>query len=277
MIPSLYVRVSKLPLGPAGKLDRKRLRELAKFASPSQLDNFALAGKKQEDWRPATRAEQRMVDLWSRVLAIPSSDIAAESHFFRIGGDSVSAMRLVAQAERQDMKISVAQIFQNPTLGRMATAFTSGKLTTASEGRGLPPFSMVQDLYIESGGLDCMKEIVAQQCRIGERQIQDVLPCSAMQEGLVALSNKQSGAYVAKYWMPLSTEIDLLRFKQAWERVQAENEILRTRIVSYESQLLQVIVDETIEWHDVKPEVDVQALRHSRNPDEGVATCRIRN
>ena len=270
MIPSLFILVSKLPLRPSGKLNREQLRKLVKEATPSQLDAFSLANKKQEGSSPKTRAEEQMADLWSRVLLVPASEIGVQSHFFHIGGDSLSAMKLVGHAERQALRISVAQIFQNPTLKQMAAISTNDPRQAELERRPVLPFSLIKDLFEESGGVDRIVTTISRQCRVDAQQIQDILPCSAMQEGLVALSNKQTGAYLAEYRMRISTTIDVTLFKKAWERAYTANEILRTRIVSYESQLLQVLVNESIEWNEIEKHGDGRGLRRLSSPDSGV-------
>ena len=51
-----------------------------------------------------------------------------------------------------------------------------------------------------------------------DQEIEDAYPCSALQEGLMALAVKQPGSYIAKFAYRLPAYVDITRFRAAWER-----------------------------------------------------------
>lgn len=78
-------------------------------------------------------------------------------------------------------------------------------------------------------------------------QVVDMYPCTALQEGLMALSTIQPGAYVLQNVFELSPAVDLARLQTAWETTFEAVEILRTRIL-YMEKALQVVLRDTIKW-----------------------------
>ena len=46
-----------------------------------------------------------MQRLWAQVLGIAADSIGLDDSFFRLGGDSIAAMKLVGEARRQGMQL----------------------------------------------------------------------------------------------------------------------------------------------------------------------------
>lgn len=82
------------------------------------------------------------------------------------------------------------------------------------------------------------------------QRVLDVYSCSPLQEGLIALSVANPGAYVAQELYALPSDVDVGRFKASCLAAVLAHAILRTRIVQLESsKLMQVVLEEdTIEW-----------------------------
>ncbi|MCJ1387471.1 hypothetical protein MMC18_000314 [Xylographa bjoerkii] len=124
MVPSVYVPLWQLPLDPSGKTDRRQLRNIG--AALSWKDLVALRApvsslsKQDQRTPPTTAMEKRLQRLWATLLGIEPSNIAKEDHFFRIGGDSLQAMKLAARAGGEGVLLTVAHIFANPLLRNMA-------------------------------------------------------------------------------------------------------------------------------------------------------------
>ncbi|WP_162034316.1 non-ribosomal peptide synthetase, partial [Chryseobacterium potabilaquae] len=84
MIPSVYVSLEKLPLTINGKLDRRALPE----------PNFT--GDK-EYIAPTTALEKQLADIYSEVLGLPVESIGLHDDFFRLGGNSIMAIKLISK------------------------------------------------------------------------------------------------------------------------------------------------------------------------------------
>lgn len=245
MVPSVYVPVASMPMTSSGKLDRRRLRTVCQSLSGDQIAGYKLA--RRTGRQPSTEMEKLLAQLWEAVLSLDYS-VGADDNFFKCTGDSITAMKLIAAARAKGVALTVADIFRKPTLSELAADATmlSG-VDALSSPTVIEPFSL---LRTDKPVAELIAEL-AFQCRVEVGSIQDVYPCTSLQQGLIALSNKDPGAYVAQNIYCLNTDINLDRFRAAWEKVVEAEIILRTRIVYTETTgFLQVVVREPITWHE---------------------------
>lgn len=119
MIPTLFFTIPELPLTLTGKTNRKRLREIAaSFPVQQALMQTATHGRRKP---PRTEAEQELQKLWVRVLKVGGDSIKIDDNFFRLGGDSIVAMKLVGEARNVGIKLTVADVFRQPTLAGLSS------------------------------------------------------------------------------------------------------------------------------------------------------------
>ncbi|KAF2873546.1 nonribosomal peptide synthase [Massariosphaeria phaeospora] len=246
-VPTMFVPMTSMPMTTSGKLDRKALRQLAQAVPEDQLQTFRLVGKSGR--APTGPAEITLAGLWSSVLNLEPDSVGVEDSFFRLGGDSIGAMRLVTASRKEGVILTVANIFAQPKLVDMvatATVLGSDDLSAEPEPDTVP-FELLPE--------DSRRRVVdfaASECGVFPDSIEDIYPCSRLQEGLIALSTKEPGAYVAETIYRLPPNIDLEKFQQAWNRVAASESILRTRIIYTEDcGFLQVVIRDEIVWHAV--------------------------
>ncbi|KAL4995962.1 hypothetical protein BDV10DRAFT_202657 [Aspergillus recurvatus] len=91
---------------------------------------------------------------------------------------------------------------------------------------------------------------IAKQCKTTPDQVQDVYPCTPLQQGLIALSLTSPGAYMAQHVFKLHPSVDQERIKQAWNVVLQKHAILRTRIVMLGENAMQVVLKQSPGWSD---------------------------
>lgn len=240
MVPSAYIPVRQIPMTVSVKTDRKQLREMGSSLSMKQLTAFKATGDKKRE--PLTEMERRLQTLWATTLSLDIDKIGASDSFLRIGGDSITAMWLVAVAREQGLSLTVADIFRHPQLYELAQEV---KLVEDSFTEDVAPFGLLDpELDRERGRLNA-----AMHCSVTAEQIEDIFPCTPLQQGLLAMTAKRAGDYVARFVFELQPVIDTDRFKRAWEETVATTSILRTRIVDLHNQgLVQVVVDERVAW-----------------------------
>ncbi|ESZ98619.1 nonribosomal peptide synthetase [Sclerotinia borealis F-4128] len=95
--------------------------------------------------------------------------------------------------------------------------------------------------------------------------IVDAYPSTALQEGLLALSMKQCGSFTPQIICKLPANINLVKFKAAWQSTVDSNSTLRTGFVqTRNSGLLQVVLDpEPILWSE---DIDLEGyLNNDKN------------
>lgn len=95
-----------------------------------------------------------------------------------------------------------------------------------------------------------------EQLGIDEEDVLDIYPCTALQTELIALSSKTPGTYVAQFCYILAPRVEIPRFRKAWNDVCAQCDILRTRIISSEHGILQVLLQDDCSW--------TKSVAHSR-------------
>ena len=117
MLPAVYTRVSEMPVTSNGKIDRKKLA--------SQIDTEALMAEKATSDRPLNRIESALMEIYRDNLN--RSDITAGDNFFRAGGDSLKAIKLLHEiTEKVDPNVQLTDIFRFPTVEKLAEHIGEG-------------------------------------------------------------------------------------------------------------------------------------------------------
>jgi amino acid adenylation domain-containing protein len=247
MVPQ-FVPMTSLPLNASSKLDRRATRAILAGLSRKDLGAFEKPTESAEN-RILSPMEDQLRCIWVEVLGC-SPEIGAHDHFVQLGGDSVTAMRLVATAQRVDIQIGVADILQNPQLSDLARVAENYSATRATE-QDPTPF----ELWNGFTDADAEKQKewlsgIAEQCDVAPQDIEDIYPATALQEGLMAVTAKQPGAYVAQNVFRIRN-IDMTRFKETWSKLMRSLAILRTRIVYHTAQSgsVQVVVRRALDWN----------------------------
>ena len=183
MVPAAVVVMAALPLTLNGKLDIRAL------PAPEYADG--------ERYRaPASAIEEILVGIYAEVLGL--EHVGTDDSFFDLGGDSLSAMRVIAAINAGlDADLSVRTLFDAPSIAQLAPRIGG-----------------------DAGG---RKPLVA-----GERPA--VVPLSFAQSRLWFLNRFEGGA--ATYNMPtafrISRELDVEALGAALDDVIARHESLRT-------------------------------------------------
>lgn len=260
MVPAVLIPLNRLPLSVTGKLNLRDLRSEVALLSHEQLQKFRM-GIETVVREPETHPQSELRRLFAEVLSIPEGQIGIEDNFFRRGGDSLSAMKLVALARKLGWDLTVGDVFSSPRIVDLAAVKSVAYGTSSGD---IPPFNLVSDSKV----LDQIITGVMAQGHIARDEIEDVYPCTSMQEGLMALSLKTPGKYVAKLVYDLEEGIDLVRLRTAIDSTVFANPILRTRLTQTSEGSFQVVMRETAEWrvHDT-PQACEKALMQL--PDMG--------
>ena len=129
MVPAAVVKLDALPLTVNGKLDRRAL----------PVPEYEAAAHYRA---PATATEETVVGIYAQVLGIER--VGTDDSFFDLGGDSISAMRVVAAVNTAlDTELSVRTMFESPTarslsvhLDTMRASGTTGPSYATVHGAG---------------------------------------------------------------------------------------------------------------------------------------------
>ncbi|KAL4789632.1 hypothetical protein BDV19DRAFT_394889 [Aspergillus venezuelensis] len=202
------------------------------------------------DDKAAQEIKEQLRELWAEVLQDDPESFLDEDVFFDVGGDSVRSQMLITAAEKRGIILTMEQIFMNPSLEEMAGV---ARVVTVKVQDEVPddtpkPFALIQSHG--HGSLQDILHAVAVQCKIPPNMIEDLYPCSPMQESLVAQLDENTNLYVRQFVFQISHDAPLDLFKQAWEETIRANPVLRTRICDGPSGrgFVQVVVDDLPSW-----------------------------
>lgn len=113
MIPSVLAVLEALPVTPNGKVDRAALREIAAAPAPVESDGDA----------PRGPTEDTLAAVWKDVLKVER--IGRDDNFFELGGDSILVLQVIARSRKRGVRFTPKQLFDGPTIARLATVATS--------------------------------------------------------------------------------------------------------------------------------------------------------
>jgi len=109
MLPAQFIQLTHLPLNKNGKVNKDRLLSIYQSNRTPTLHNSMYLNN----------TFKVIVNLWNEILHV---DPDIYSNFFEIGGNSLSAIRMLNQLEMlQGAKISIAKFLEKPTLFHLYT------------------------------------------------------------------------------------------------------------------------------------------------------------
>nr|CCA29202.1 non-ribosomal peptide synthetase [Myxococcus xanthus] len=121
MLPEFYHLLESLPLTPNGKLAVDRLPTID-FSMPRVA--------------PKNAVEATLASIWQKTLDLPEDSVSTDQSFFSLGGNSLSAMRLVRALNVElGLNIKLKDIYQHNTISALARAYVPApEAATREEG-----------------------------------------------------------------------------------------------------------------------------------------------
>jgi amino acid adenylation domain-containing protein len=108
MIPDHVVWLKEIPLTAHLKVDYEKL--------PKPEGDFG-----EKNISPRNKLEQEIFEIWRESLGISNASISITDHFFKIGGNSIRAIRLLALIyKKYGVKIEISFIFEQGTIESIA-------------------------------------------------------------------------------------------------------------------------------------------------------------
>ncbi|MGM1059511.1 amino acid adenylation domain-containing protein [Saccharothrix sp. Mg75] len=137
MVPSAFVLLDRLPLGPSGKLDRAALPAPGTGASAAARE-------------PATHAETVLLAVFREVLG--TDEVNLDDAFLDVGGDSIVSLRVVSRARREGLSLTARDVFEGRTVAGIAARCGGAEQTEEAPATGDAPLTPVlRDLLRRSG------------------------------------------------------------------------------------------------------------------------------
>ncbi len=206
MIPSDFVALDALPATPNGKVDRRRL--------PVPDRQSAAPGHPTSP--PDTDLERQLHRIWENFLG--RTGIGVTEDFLELGGQSLLAARIAAQASRDcGAAVSAADVLTAGTIRRLAETLAAARSTADVPSVTHEERSGPQPLSVEQRGLWLLNQING--------------PTSEYNEPVV---------------LRLTGTVDVDHLQHAVEQALRRNPALRTSFGLLDGEPVQYVTEETI-------------------------------
>lgn len=228
MVPSLFVIVDHFPKTSSAKVDREAiksaLRKIDVLDWQNRLASSSAAAKSQEP-SEALQSEGILRTNIAAICLINESKVGRYTPFPQMGLDSIRAITLAKKLNATGLQVSVVDILNYSTLEKLALRIQSNSISSVSQDdkarRALEKFDQTLHPSITS--------------LFGEAQIDRILPCTPLQESLIAETLQDP----ARYWLhrvySLPEQNDMTRMVDAVNEVVRQIEVLRIVFVDRHS------------------------------------------
>lgn len=242
MIPNAYLIVDSIPATTSGKVDRGKLRQMARSISREEL----FQGHKVDRRAPITVEEAKLHSLIVQVLSWDEETFGMDDNFIQLGGDSISAMRLAALAREEGLALTVKDILMQDRISDLLTP-NQGLEPGAEPVAECSRFSLVpaadSSTFVE-------KDLLPQIAQRGQGRVIDVLPVTDLQATYLHDNTCEPRRSWFYSYIDFS-EVDEKHLAGSCEQLVAHCEIYRTAFVEFSGSYLQVIFES---W---KPTIDI--------------------
>lgn len=260
MVPSGLFFLPAIPRTATDKVDRKTLRQKAIHLLQEQWKSPITSMRSQN--ADLSDVERELRSIWAEVLRRDPETIAVDDNFSYIGGDSIEALKVAGIAQKRGLQVKVHNLLTSPSLRDLASNHTTvNSLEEESKpALTLAPFSLL------SGGHEAALSAchqAAKQCSLPQDRIEDIYPCTPLQEGMMALTAQTHTAYIIHRRFALPVTVNLDRAREAWELTARAHPILRTRIVQLDNdQIVQAVVADDLHWQGQENGEDMPAMEY---------------
>lgn len=111
MVPGIIMELEELPLTSSGKLNRRAL------PAPVLTDHYVA---------PGNEVETALAAIWQEVLGV--TQVSIHDNFFRVGGDSILAIRLVSRINKHfNTAFSIPEMYEDSTIAGVSHKIINSK------------------------------------------------------------------------------------------------------------------------------------------------------
>ncbi|OAL21893.1 hypothetical protein AYO20_11294 [Fonsecaea nubica] len=242
MLPSAYIVVDKIPTE-TGRVDHNQLNQIASRIPRSVLttlqENLKEVWKKTTTQASLTTPENIVRSAWAKILRMSPDKIDLDDNFFRLGGDSVLAMKLASSLRVQGHTLTVADIFQNMKLRDAARALKVNQVSM-EKAQDYKPFSILDG--VDDLG-QFLSDVVRPKLANPRWFIQDAMPVTESQAIDVRATIQTPRTSIQYTMLYFEQGINLDNLIRACNELVTIHDILRTVFIEHESSLFQIVLE----------------------------------
>lgn len=241
MIPSVFLAITNIPVTINGKTDRRALKA---YVARQSLAPGLFSGDDTIQ-PPVSENEKLLHSLWQRLLGLDGEQFGINSSFFELGGSSLAAIKLASAARDLGQNLSAQIIFKTPILSAMAAQMRPFDDIKTS---GPPKFALLGK--VDRSVNELRKALAAH--NIQDQDVEDAYPLTREQGRYMKGEIMLTGGNTYRHMMQLPASIDLAKMETTLRRIVQAEALLRTRVVSLSSQLVQVVLKEDFACRYIK-------------------------
>ncbi|KAJ9475153.1 putative L-2-aminoadipate reductase (putative) [Pseudozyma hubeiensis] len=226
MVPNLFVILSHFPRTSSAKIDRVALKNV--LATFDQLDweNKLANEDDDQDVDPATAEAEDCLRKWlAKLCNVDADKIGRKTPFTSVGLDSIRAMMFSKRVSEEGYSVSVLDVARYSTLKALGEHLQNSQSVSQERNKQSVSFLANFDAAFRptvSAWLQHRKN------DFNEADIQSILPCTPLQEGMLAESQRDSSSYRIQRQYQLPRDCDQERLSEALIKTVAHFDSLRT-------------------------------------------------
>lgn len=238
--------------------------------SPYQLgiqdaDDSGVCSARSSEEGMLADVERKLWNLWSTALGLSPNVVRHQDSFFKLGGDSITAMKMVSAAREEGLVLTVADVFNNPVFEDMLATVRAANITQqmlnvdlksgghkeadsdllnitpttlgpspSSESLEVLKPSCIDDAAVQSG--------ICPKIGVFKGGIADVLPVTDFQAMSLTATLFKSRWMLNYFYLEGNGPLDLRRLRESCLKVVDAFDILRTVFVCFHDQFFQVVL-----------------------------------
>ncbi|KAF2008815.1 amino acid adenylation [Aaosphaeria arxii CBS 175.79] len=153
MVPETWIVLERFPLLLSGKLNRSLVSSwIAEADNGLYRQVVGIDFEEVADEENADSTEEELRSIISAVLNLPLANVSLQKSFLSLGGDSITAMQVMARCRGAGLAVSVKDILRSKTITELASRVTSaGEASYSTEEKFDVPFELspVQRMYFD--------------------------------------------------------------------------------------------------------------------------------
>ncbi|KAL1652047.1 Non-ribosomal peptide synthetase [Diplodia intermedia] len=218
---------------------------------------------KAATWDEATWSEEEknVRRLVADFAQVPPDSVDKNTSFLHIGIDSITAIRFARKLREHDYNLSSADVMRNSCVGALCFHFKPETAQAIAEARGGRQDSVFE---VRQPELEIPASV---KLREGD-SIEAVYRCTPLQVGMLTQTLGLDGRlYVHHHTLRLAPDVNLAKFKQAWEKSVRQVDVLRTSFHRSDTGWIAVVHENLVpQWKEVSTsdmDAALQNLQHT--------------
>jgi amino acid adenylation domain-containing protein len=250
MVPARCIFLKNFPLAITGKVDKKKL-------PLPPLSNS------EEHVRPANKTEGQLAAVFATVLDLEQSNICVTDDFFKLGGDSILAIRLISLLNKLFPKtLRVKDVLEHKTIQALSAIIENPESAIKKPETVYKAFNLIDKQQYQE--------------LISTDQVEDIYPASYLQIGMLLESSlNDKGTYHDVFNYEINVPFDQKKFLAIWEALANKHALLRARFLFSDQHALDVVIFKKTRLHyriyadqPLQPLIDAERLKHFTHTEE---------